>query len=437
MTTASTKSNSDKELDELDHQVKDLQREKEDLLNTEYYLRCVNEFATDLLNAETINDVLWIITSYIIEKFGFEDCVVYLLDEETNSMQKVASHSVWGTDERIVKNYIAIPVGEGIVGTVAKTGKPEIINDTHKDPRYIVDDANRQSELTVPIIRNGKVIGIIDSENESKNYFNEGHLETLIAISNLAAIKIDNLYASERELKHSQALERINSELERFVYHVTHDLKSPLANLQGMMGLLEGEKDTTTLSQMYASMNNSIGQMAEFIDEILTYSRNANSAVSREKVELHPFLHQVIEAHRYQENAEKIDFRLETNGLAIETDINRLRVIFNNLISNAIKYHDLQKKELFISVSAMEVADGVEVSVEDNGLGMTKTEQSKVFDMFYRVPRHQTKTAGTGVGLYILNETVNKLGGAISLDSKKGKGSVFTVSIPHDISSDN
>lgn len=415
-----------------DRQVKDLLKVNEDLLAQENYLKCVNEFAADLLKSSTLEDVLWIITTYLIEKFGFEDCVVYLLDEENNCLEKVASHSVSEPAERIVKHYIAIPVGEGIVGTVAKTGKPEIIHNTKKDPRYIVDDATRLSELTVPIISGDKVIGIIDSENQKENFYNQGHLETLVAISHLSAIKIDNLKVRDREMKHTHELERINSELERFVYHVTHDLKSPLANLQGMMFLVKEENDPLVLQEFYERMNISIKQMAEFIDEILSYSRNANAEIRSESVQLTPFIRKVIEAHRYQEHFEKIHFNLELQEDAtIATDLNRLRVIMNNLISNAIKYYDPSKDQSSVSIRLRKDEDGVEIDVEDNGLGMTEAEKIKVFDMFYRIPRHTLNTSGTGVGLYILKETVNKLKGSIHLESNEGKGSLFTLRLPH------
>ena len=411
--------------------IKHLLQENRDLAANENYLKCVNEFTTDLLKASSISDVLWIITTYLIEKFGFEDCVVYLLDEESQCMVKAASHSVSEHTDRIVKNYIAIPIGDGIVGTVAKTGKPEIINDTTKDSRYIIDDASRKSELTVPIISNDKVIGVIDSENKLQNFYNEHHLETLIAIANLSAIKIDNLLVSDREHKQNQELERINSELERFVYHVTHDLKSPLSNLQGLMSLAQTESNPEVLAEMFSHMSNSVNEMAEFIEEILSYSRNVNLDVKLEKFEFLPFITQVIEAHRYLEHADQIDFRLEIDDkLVLTTDMNRLRVIMNNLVSNAIKYHDLSKNDPFVLVKASPQQDGVEIEVTDNGLGMTKTEMNKVFDMFYRIANYESKASGTGVGLYILKETVNKIGGKILLESKKNKGSTFKLWLP-------
>ena len=315
-----------------DNKVKDLLKENRKLINNENYLKCVNEFATDLLKANTIDDALWIISTYLIEKFNFEDCAVYLLNERNMCLEKVASHSVSVPSDRKVRNFLSIPMGEGIVGTVAITRKPEIINDTRNDHRYIVDEEIRLSELTVPIINNGKLIGIIDSENEKVNYYNDGHLETLIAISNLSAIKIDNLRAVERDKIHRQELESVNIELNRFVYNVTHDLKSPLASLQGKMFLLHEEKNPQLKEKLFGNINSSIKHMAEFIDELLSYSRNANAALDQQKVMILPFIQQILAEHSYQKHLEKIDFNLEINPeLELMTDPTRFRVIMNNV----------------------------------------------------------------------------------------------------------
>ncbi len=93
----------------------------------------------------------------------------------------------------VLSSPIRIPVGKGIVGSVAETGKAEIIADTAMDDRYILDDALRFSEITVPIISEGQVIGVIDSEHPEKNFFTEKHLSILTAIASLCAIKMVHL----------------------------------------------------------------------------------------------------------------------------------------------------------------------------------------------------------------------------------------------------
>lgn len=150
-----------------------------------------------LLESECLEDILWNIANDVVGNLGFEDCVVYLLENDDTLVQK-AAHGPKNPDERVIKTPITIPVGEGIVGTVAKTGIPENVPNTKLDARYIVDDEIRLSELTVPIIYNGKVLGVLDSENTCENYFTEAHLEQFVTIASLAAPKIFHAIAKEQ-----------------------------------------------------------------------------------------------------------------------------------------------------------------------------------------------------------------------------------------------
>lgn len=141
--------------------------------------------------------ILWDIARNCISRLGFEDCVIYLLDEERNVLVQKAAYGNKNPKAFEIVNPIEIPVGKGITGYVAKTGKAELVNDTSKDERYIVDDENRLSELAVPIVHDGKIIGVIDSEHHRKNFFTNHHLQTLQTISSLCAAKIATAVAKE------------------------------------------------------------------------------------------------------------------------------------------------------------------------------------------------------------------------------------------------
>ncbi|HPI87542.1 MAG TPA: ATP-binding protein, partial [Bacteroidales bacterium] len=130
----------------------------------------------------------------------------------------------WGDksdDENRIISPIFIPVGKGIVGSVAETGKAEIIPDTSTDQRYIMDDALRYSEITVPIISEGKVIGVIDSEHPEKNFFSEKHLSILTAIASLCAIKIVHLEAA---IHQRQEMERQKLFYEEILNNIPADI---------------------------------------------------------------------------------------------------------------------------------------------------------------------------------------------------------------------
>lgn len=157
----------------------------------------VNYFATSIHEQDTIDGMLWDVAKNCISKMGFEDCVIYLKDEKRNVLVQKAAWGPKTTEENKIVNPIYIPVGKGIVGSVALHNKPEIINDTTKDHRYIIDDASRLSEISVPVSTGNKVLGVIDSEHSGKNFYTDSHLQVLTTIASLLASRIEKITAEE------------------------------------------------------------------------------------------------------------------------------------------------------------------------------------------------------------------------------------------------
>jgi two-component system LytT family sensor kinase len=152
--------------------------------------RTINYFATSLFGKNTIDEIFWDVTKNCISHLNFEDCVIYLVDDERRVLVQKAAYGPKNPKDYEIYEPIEIPLGKGIVGSVAVSGIPEIISDTATDPRYIVDDDMRHSEITVPIIYQGKVLGIIDAEHHEKGFFQSKHLFILNTIASLCANKI-------------------------------------------------------------------------------------------------------------------------------------------------------------------------------------------------------------------------------------------------------
>ena len=155
-------------------------------------------FSESLLNIEDEETILWDLAKNCISKLGFMDCVVYLLDEAKNTMIQKAAYGPKNPKDFEIHKPVDRPLGIGIVGHVAKTGNAELIHDTSKDERYKMDDEFRLSEVCVPIIIDGKVIGIIDCEHPEKNFFSEHHLQMLLTMSSITAIKLKGLRAQKK-----------------------------------------------------------------------------------------------------------------------------------------------------------------------------------------------------------------------------------------------
>ncbi|MBK7434177.1 MAG: GAF domain-containing protein [Chitinophagaceae bacterium] len=144
-----------------------------------------------------VDDILWDISRNCISRMGFTDCVIYLVDRQKNTLVQKAAYGPKNLNAFEITNPIEIPMGKGIVGSVAASGHPVVIGDTSKDDRYIVDDERRLSEISVPIIHDNRVIGVIDSEHPRRNFFNRRQLKTLETIASICSAKISRAMAMD------------------------------------------------------------------------------------------------------------------------------------------------------------------------------------------------------------------------------------------------
>ncbi|HIO73260.1 MAG TPA: GAF domain-containing protein [Flavobacteriales bacterium] len=189
------------------------------LINTQVtkHLDVINNFATLIQLGKDVDDVVWSVAKNAVAELGYVDCVIYLLDEEQQLLIQRAAHGNKNPEQHKILEPIIIKVGEGVVGIVAATAKGEIVNDTSKDSRYILDDEPRLSEIAVPMVHNGKVIGIIDSEHPEKNFFPADHLTLLYTIASITATKLV-------QTKYNDELKKYQSELEDLVEKRTGEL---------------------------------------------------------------------------------------------------------------------------------------------------------------------------------------------------------------------
>lgn len=166
--------------------------------NQTYVISILSYFATSLFDKDKTDDVLWDITENCISIMGLEDCIIYLMDKNEKLLIQKAAYGNKNKGKREILNPITIPYGEGIVGYVAASGEPEIIADVTQDDRYILDDLQRGSELTVPLFHHEKVIGVIDSEHSKKRFFNDNHLFLFELIAQLTVKKLSHIIQNEK-----------------------------------------------------------------------------------------------------------------------------------------------------------------------------------------------------------------------------------------------
>lgn len=242
--------------------------------------------------------------------------------------------------------------------------------------------------------------------------------------------------SSERELKElaeevngkNIRLEKTNAELDRFLYSTSHDLRSPLSSIKGLVNIARMETEDEKIQRYFAMMIDRVDKLDFFIKDIIDYSKNARTDIRNEPVDFKSLVSEVTDNLKYIEGAESIHFETRVSlPHPVNADKNRLSVVLNNLMANAIKYHDPRKEKQWIDVKVTNSNGTIKVTVSDNGMGIDPEHQSKIFDMFYR-GTFQSK--GSGLGLYIVKETVAKMKGSIMVESAPGEGSSFFITFP-------
>lgn len=237
-----------------------------------------------------------------------------------------------------------------------------------------------------------------------------------------------SLYRQQEETKQKNTeLQKINEELDRFIYSASHDLRAPLRSVLGLINLGRLTTNVDELKHYHEMMRERLINLDKILHEILNYSRNNKSELVIEKVNVHELVKRAFADVEYLSESKKIFTEVQVpDNMEIQTDAVRLGIIVNNLVSNAVKYTDLEKQFPKVIVRAQQQDNKLLLTVEDNGEGIEPDSQEKIFSMFYRA---STKSDGSGLGLYIVKEAVEKLGGTIKVESKLGSGSIFSVSI--------
>ncbi|WP_160164093.1 PAS domain-containing sensor histidine kinase [Nafulsella turpanensis] len=240
---------------------------------------------------------------------------------------------------------------------------------------------------------------------------------------------ITRLKETEETLRRSnEELLKINHELDQFVYSTSHNLRAPLTSILGILNLIKNYPEGADLNTYLQLIEKSVTKLDETIQEITDYSRNTRVEVSLEPVNFEAIIEEVVESLSFLEQANKIKISYVTpSGSHFLSDSSRLKMIFTNLISNAIKYASTEGKEPSIFILVEEKRGGATIRIQDNGIGIAKEHQEKIFSMFFRA---SSKSSGSGLGLYIVKEAIQKLGGTIRVKSNLGKGTEFIIFLP-------
>ena len=238
------------------------------------------------------------------------------------------------------------------------------------------------------------------------------------------------LHDITKKKQKEKELVRSNQHLDQVIYKTTHDLKAPLMSALGLVKIAENapadEKDK------YISMiKKSLLKLDSYIEEMNNFFRNEKLALQRERIDLNKLLKEEQENLKNFSHGDKMQVHLQLdNRVEWYSDFLRVKTIITNIFSNAIKYQDLQKQNPFIKIVTNVTDDFCDICIEDNGIGIEPEFQEKIFDLFFRAT---DQSQGTGLGLFIVKDTVERLKGSIDVKSTMGKGTTFFIKIPNQL----
>jgi signal transduction histidine kinase len=448
----------------LRHQIAQRERAEAAARRSEAATRSINYFATALLARHTEEEILWDLARNCVSKLGFVDCVVYLVDRNRGVLVQKAAFGPKSLEGEKILNPITIPLGQGIVGSVARSGQPELISDTRKDSRYIVDDEFRLSEITVPIVSGDEVLGVIDSEHPDEDFFTQEHVEMLTAIASICANKLVRVRAeqklrtlnrdlerrvsdrtselasanaqllkAEQELLKALAQEKELSELKsRFVSMVSHEFRTPLGIIMASAEILEAYLERLPEEERRSNLRDifeATRQMSHMMEEALLLGRAEAGQITFRPapLDLAVFCRRLInEVSSATGSRCPIQLAIPAQLPEANADESLLRHIFTNLLSNAVKYSPAGSPvEFTIQASAHRAV----FVVRDRGIGIPEEDARQLFQAFHR-GRNVGGAPGTGLGMAIVKRCVELHSGKIAVETREGAGTAFIVTLP-------
>jgi len=309
-----------------------------------------------------------------------------------------------------------------------KSESIEMIFENPEQYRIAMETLSNERRLSEEIIFFRKVDG---SRLTGKVNCNVHQDESGAPVFNWTLLDISNQVESENTLKASnEQLAKVNQQMEKFLYSTSHDLRSPITSILGLVNLVQMEsKDPIVLDYM-EKIESSTQKLDKVIQDIMSFSRSTYTRLKSERIDFEMLAWKTFNQYRNHSEIKKIHFEVKAGAnFPFYSDIERLEIIFDNIIRNAIQFYDSNKSRSFIQVKIITQRDYAKIEFIDNGIGIAKQYLDSIFTMFYKAS-HTSK--GAGLGLYIVKETLEKLEGTVSVESEIGFGTVLRVTIPND-----
>lgn len=402
-------------------------------LNADHYKskleleQIINYFSSSLIDKNQVDDVLWDVAKNLIGRLGFVDCMIYLWNEDKTRMLQKAGFGPKDSAEEISKQLFTVLPGQGIVGQVMLSKRPVVIPDTSKDDHYRADDITRLSEITVPIIYDNELLGIIDSEHPEKNFYTEQHLQLLATIATLVGNKIKSIEAE-------QLLQQTNIEM----YSISEQLSK--AKLEALRSQMNPHFIFNSLNAIQECiLTNKIDAAYKYLSK---FSKLQRMVLNNSQKELIPLsgeiemlqLYLSLESLRFSRS---FTYSIDITGIADADEIMIPSMITQPLVENAI-WHGLRNKigDKVLLITYTEKEGSLMIIIEDNGIGR---EQANIIKA-QKIGSGQFASKGTMLlqqRLYVLSQQLKTDIQLHTTDKKDSAGlaagTIVTITFPSNL----
>lgn len=242
-------------------------------------------------------------------------------------------------------------------------------------------------------------------------------------IQDVTESKLSELKLEQQNIE----LTKINFELDRFVYSVSHELRAPLTSVSGLVSFIEDESKEADILKYAGMIRTSVDRLDNIINNILSYSRNKRTNPEVKEIPVLKTVNEIVSSLSHIKEAEGIKFEvIIQEDVPFFSDLRSFKTIVENLVSNAIKFQKDESVCRCVKITGHINKDNLNLYIEDNGIGIPSKYHDDIFRMFFRL---SGKTGGSGIGLYIVKEMIDKLQGSIKFKSTEGIGTAFKIQL--------
>ncbi|MBL4755004.1 MAG: PAS domain S-box protein [Flavobacteriales bacterium] len=289
--------------------------------------------------------------------------------------------------------------------------------------------ANKERKKAIELLKKG--LNGKNSYFESRTYTKNGEErwiaweKSLTEDGNLLGVGLDITHKKIAE----EQLKRKNEELESFIYKASHDLKSPLSSTLGLINLINMVKPDEAITYL-GKLEESVTRMDEILNNLAKVSIIQQGVPKTSEINVDSLVQKVLDGFRHIKAYQNVEVHVKIKGKgSLYSDPALIEAILQNLIQNSLAYQK-KGKGAYIKINANKRRHETIFQISDNGVGIPKKYQGKIFDMFYRA---NEASKGSGIGLYIVKNAIEKLKGTVNCKSKSGKGTVFTLTLPSNV----